>query len=69
MAQPFDPKAQRLTGDPIPVVQQIGVGGASAHFSVTAGGVLAYRTGSGTKTQLTWLDRAGKVLDTAGDPG
>jgi Tol biopolymer transport system component/predicted Ser/Thr protein kinase len=69
MAQSFDPKAQRLMGDPIPVVQQIGVGGANAHFSVTAGGVLAYRTGSGTKTQLTWIDRAGKVLDTAEDPG
>jgi eukaryotic-like serine/threonine-protein kinase len=69
MAQAFDPKVQRLTGDPVPVVQQIGVGGASAHFSVTAGGVLAYRTGSGSKTQLTWLDRAGKILDTAGDPG
>jgi Tol biopolymer transport system component/predicted Ser/Thr protein kinase len=69
MAQPFDPKAQRLTGDPIPVVQQIGTRGRHAHFSVTAGGVLAYRTGPGNKTQLTWLDRAGKVLDTAGEPG
>ena len=36
---------------------------------MTAGGVLAYRTGSGTKTQLTWVDRAGKILDTAEDPG
>jgi hypothetical protein len=69
MAQPFDPKAQRLIGDPIPVVQQIGVAGSHAHFSVTAGGVLAYRTGPGLKTQLTWLDRAGKLLDTAGDAG
>ena len=69
MAQPFDPKAQRLIGDPISVVQQIGTGPAHAHFSVTAGGVLAYRTGPGNKNQLTWLDRAGKVLDTAGDPG
>jgi Tol biopolymer transport system component/predicted Ser/Thr protein kinase len=69
MAQPFDAKAQRLTGDPIPVVQQIGTGPTHGHFSVTAGGVLAYRTGPGNKSQLTWLDRAGKVLDTAGDPG
>ena len=69
MAQPFDPKAQRLTGDPIPVVQQIGTGPNHGHFSVTAGGVLAYRTGPGNKRQLAWLDRAGKVLDTAGDPG
>jgi hypothetical protein len=51
------------------VAQQIGAAGGHAHFSVTAGGVLAYRTGPGNKSQLTWLDRAGKVLDTAGDPG
>ena len=69
MAQPFDPKAQRLTGDPIPVVQQIGAAGSHAHFSVTAEGVLAYRTGPGNKSQLMWFDRAGKFLDTAGDPG
>jgi serine/threonine protein kinase len=69
MAQSFDPKAQRLTGDPISVVQQIGTGPALAHFSVTAGGVLAYRTGPGTKSQLTWLDRAGKILDTARGSG
>jgi eukaryotic-like serine/threonine-protein kinase len=64
MAQPFDPRAQRLTGDPIPVVQQIGMGAANAHFSVTAGGVLAYRIGPGTKAQLAWVDREGKVLNT-----
>jgi eukaryotic-like serine/threonine-protein kinase len=64
MAQPFDPKILRLTGDPIPVVQQIGVGAANAHFSVTAGGVLAYRIGPGTKTQLAWVDREAKVLNT-----
>jgi Tol biopolymer transport system component len=67
MAQPFDPKTQRLNGDPTPVVPRIGT--TRAHFSVTAGGVLAYRADSGSETQLTWLDRAGKVLGIVGDPG
>jgi dipeptidyl aminopeptidase/acylaminoacyl peptidase/predicted Ser/Thr protein kinase len=69
LAQPFDPRAQRLTGDPIPVVQQIGIIGERAQFSVTASGVLAYRTGPGNKSQLTWMDRTGKILGTAGDAG
>jgi len=69
MAQPFDTKAMRLTGDPLPVVQQIGTGTSHAHFSVTAGGVMAYRTGLGTKTQLTWLDRKGTSAVKVGEPG
>ena len=68
MAQPFDGKAARLTGDPQPIVQQIGTGPNHAHFSVTAGGVLAYRTGPGTKAQLTWVDRTGNVQGVIGDP-
>ena len=39
MAQPFDSKNLRLAGEPVPVVQQIGTGGAHAHFSATSGGV------------------------------
>ena len=68
MAQPFDAKAARLTGDPQPIVQQIGAGPNHAHFSVTPGGVLAYRTGPGTKAQLTWVDRTGKLQGVIGDP-
>jgi hypothetical protein len=52
MAQPFDAKSMGLSGDPVPVVQQIGTGPAHAHFSVTADGVMAYRTGPGSQSQL-----------------
>jgi Tol biopolymer transport system component len=69
MTQPFDPKAMRLTGDPQPVVEQIGTGGSVAHFSVTPGGVMASRTGPGNRNQLTWLDRRGSVLEKIGEPG
>ncbi len=69
MAQPFDWKKLSLTGEPVPVVQQIGMAPVHAHFSVTAGGVLAYRTGPGTKSQLTWVDRAGRPQEKVGEPG
>jgi len=69
MAQPFDLKALSLAGDPVPVVQQIGTGPSHAHFSVTSSGVMAYRTGAGPNTQLTWFDRKGTTSQRIGDPG
>jgi hypothetical protein len=69
MAQPFDTKALRLTGEPQPVVEQIGTGRSHAHFSVTPGGVMASRTGPGNKTQLMWLNRKGEVGEKVGEPG
>jgi hypothetical protein len=62
MAQPFDTKKMELAGEPVPVVQQIGTGPNHAHFNVTAGGLLVYRTGPGQVTQLSWRDRQGKYL-------
>jgi Tol biopolymer transport system component len=69
MAQPFDTKAMRLTGEPQPVVEQIGTGRSHAHFSVTPGGVMASRSGPGDKTQLMWLNRKGEVGEKIGEPG
>ena len=37
-------------------------------MSVSATGLVAYRSGGGTRRQLTWFDRAGKVLGTVGAP-
>jgi hypothetical protein len=58
-----------LTGEPVPVVQQIGTGPNHAHFNVSASGLLVFRTGPGDITQLTWRDRQGKVLQSIGEPG
>ena len=68
MAQPFDAKALTLAGEPVPVVQQIGLGRAHAHFSVTSSGIMAYRIGAGPLTQLTVADRAGASLQKLGEP-
>ena len=68
MAQPFDAKAMKTTGEPVPLAEQIGTDAVGlARFSVSRDGVLAYRTGE-SGGRLLWMDRSGKELDTLGDP-
>jgi Tol biopolymer transport system component/tRNA A-37 threonylcarbamoyl transferase component Bud32 len=68
MAQPFDAKAMKTTGEPVPLAEQIGTDAVGlARFSVSRDGVLAYRTGE-SGSRLLWMDRSGKELETLGDP-
>jgi len=70
MAQPFDEKHGRLTGQPTLVVENLIYNAANgrAAFSESTNGILAYRTGSNIRSLvLTWYDRTGKVLGTIGD--
>jgi serine/threonine protein kinase/Tol biopolymer transport system component len=64
-ALPFDLERLEPKGDPRPIVDDIRTNeenGRSA-FSVSATGVLVYRTGDwGEHSTLTWLDRKGTVL-------
>jgi len=70
VAQAFDSGKGSLSGDPIPVADQVatvgpGPGGA---FSVSQNGVLAYRrTSPPLGNDLTWYDRQGKRLGTVGE--
>jgi Tol biopolymer transport system component len=67
MAQAFDAKAIKTTGEPMPLAEQIGTDSVGlARFSVSRDGVLAYRTGE-SGGRLLWVDRSGKELDTVGD--
>ena len=68
VAQPFDIRALKITGEPMPVVDGVGTGGNGlAHFSISNNGVLTYSSsGSAGNSQLTWMDRAGKVLSKVG---
>src|SRR5712692_9472124 len=69
MAQAWDPKRFELAGDSFPVAEQVGSFLALGFFSVSANGVLAYRSGSfGGIPQLVWFDRGGKSLGTLGQP-
>ena len=73
MAQPFDPDKRTLSGEPVPIADNLG--GTSyglAPFSASSTGTLVYRGGGGvgiTQTQLTWYDRQGAVIGTVGQPG
>jgi Tol biopolymer transport system component len=67
MAQPFDVQRLALTGEPVPVADQIQTSITSVPvgaFSASENGVLAYQTGTSAEygVQLTWLDRAGKAV-------
>jgi WD40 repeat protein len=67
MAQPLDATRFELAGDAFPVAEHVGSSLAMGFFSVSANGVLAYRSGGpGFGSRLTWFDRDGKSLGTLG---
>ncbi len=68
MAQPFDARQLKLTGEPVPVAQHVGFFRQFGFFSAAGSRTLVYREGGGLY-QLTWFDGHGKVLGTAGHPG
>ncbi|MBC8646332.1 MAG: serine/threonine-protein kinase, partial [Thermoanaerobaculia bacterium] len=72
LARAFDPKSLRFTEEAFPVAEDVQYFAtfAQAVFAASDQGLLAYQTGvSGGRTQLTWLDRAGKPAGTVGAPG
>ncbi len=70
MAQPFDDKRQELSGDPVPVANQIGLMLNGAYYSASMNGVIVYRTGSVAQfNQAAWFDRKGNVLGSTGVSG
>jgi len=70
MAQPFDARSLRTTGEALTVADQIQVGGGgNAVFSASQNGVLAFRTGGPSGSRLAWFDRSGKAIGDLGEPG
>lgn len=69
-AQAFDPVRLELSGDPLPVAEQVRVAGGTggAAFSASNSGPLIYRTGSASLRQFTWFDRSGKETGRVGSP-
>ena len=74
MAQRFDTGRLELTGEAVPIAEQV----SNLNFSASPTGVLVYFTGTSGMSagsrgniqgQLTWFDREGKALGTFGDPG
>jgi Tol biopolymer transport system component len=69
-AYPFDAARGTVTGEPMPVAQSVGTNDGSFHsaFSVSGDGVLTHRPGAGSRRQLVWVDRAGKLVGAIGPP-
>ena len=67
LAQPFDRSQLEVSGESLPVAEQVGTLG---EFSVSDSGILVYHSGVGPTTRrLVWRDRSGKLLGTVGEPG
>jgi eukaryotic-like serine/threonine-protein kinase len=71
MAQPFDPDKLAVTGDAVPIADQVGYnpGNSRAWFSVSDNGVLVYRSRVFVDEQVAWFDRSGKQTGQIGVSG
>ena len=70
LAQRLDLGRGELTGDPVTVADPVAFDAAfnAGAFSVSAAGLVAYRSGGAGQRQLVWFDRSGKTLGTMGAP-
>jgi dipeptidyl aminopeptidase/acylaminoacyl peptidase len=68
-AQRFDATSAALTGEPIPLAQNVREDDGLFHsaFTVSDSGVVAHRGDVGAVRQLVWVDRTGKLLGTIGE--
>ena len=66
MAQPFDARRLELTGDAVPVAEQVENVEARVQggFSASDNGMLDYLEAGNTNRQLIWFDRSGKQIGT-----
>jgi len=71
LAQPFDAKKSKLSGEATALAEGIGFNeiSSSAYFSASENGVLAFNAGGEGESQPTWYDRRGTVLSTLGSTG
>ena len=69
-AQPFDPGALKTTGDPVVAAESVGFlpNPLLANFSLSGNGSLVFGAQGSEKRQMTWLDRKGQRIGTAGSP-
>ncbi len=73
VAQPFDEQRLQLSGEAVPVGEQVlmSLTEVKAVFSASENGVLVFQSGFsrvGTAAQLTWFERDGKQAGKPGEP-
>jgi Tol biopolymer transport system component len=72
VAQPFDARRLRTTGEAVPLVEDVwwdGISTLATAFTVSPTGVLAYQTGGLSLTRLLLYDRNGREVGALGLPG
>ena len=72
LSQPFDPRALRTTGEPVPVafdVEYVGRYDRGAFSAPTASTFVYHSRNLAAGSQLRFVDREGKELGTLGTPG
>ena len=69
-AQSFDPRALRLSGDPVLIADEVGYWSNMrlANFSVSSTRVLAFSSSGSDLTQLLWIGRDGRTLSRLAGP-
>ena len=71
MAQRFDPKSLRVTGEAVPIAEKVlfNPNRWTGAFSFSDTGLLVYLSGAGiARARLTWFDVEGKELEAIGEP-
>ncbi len=71
VAQPFDPSALRLSGQPVTLVPSVfqGAGRTSSFWASSPGTALVYASGGSAERQFKWFSRTGEPLEDLGAPG
>lgn len=69
MAQHFDPKSMTVSGNPVPVAENVEYWGPKdlGDFSVSATGTLVYRTEQAAESRFAWMRLPGKESEEFGD--
>ena len=67
-AQRFDNSSGQLSGDPVTLAQAVGIDAffGNGFFSVSPSGTLAWRSGTGNRSQLLWFNRTGQNVGAFG---
>jgi len=69
MAQHFDPRSLAVSGNPLPVTEDVEYWGPKdlGNFSVSATGTLVYRKSQATQSRFAWIKLPGKESEEFGD--
>ncbi len=70
-ARPFDLDRLEVTGEDVPIAENVGGNAGELHFNTSDNGLLTYRLGAGSTSdrKLVWIARDGKPLGQEGELG